>query len=355
MRADETTWRAYDERVALLHDLGPILEHLLGELLRVEGIRVHTVTHRIKSRASLERKLGDKGDKYQSLDDLHDLLGVRVITYFPDEVDRVAELVQAEFEVDHEHSVDKRALLDPDRFGYLSLHYICALDGTRAELKEHARFTGQRFEIQIRSILQHAWAEIEHDRGYQTTAAIPRILRRRFSRLAGLLELADAEFQALRDEASSYREHVGETPPSQVPIDQTSVEDLIKRNPTIAELDSHLAAEYADELEEPTDLRYIGKLAARLQRTGLTTIQGVTDALDRHRDGVRRFAEVFLKENRHGIAPRGITLFYLAYLLAAEQGAAVVRELVSETAADPSLAESILGEVEAAYTAVVAP
>ena len=57
-----------------------------------------------------------------------DLLGVRIITYFPDEVDKAAKLVEREFCVDPDNSVDKRSILDPDRFGYLSLHYVLTLN-----------------------------------------------------------------------------------------------------------------------------------------------------------------------------------------------------------------------------------
>ena len=171
-----------------------VAEHLLRELLTTEDLRVHSITHRVKTKKSLERKISEKASEYQSLDDVHDLLGCRVITYFPDEVDAVAAVVEREFAVDWPNSVDKRALLDPDRFGYLSLHYVVTFNDSRVALAEYARFGGCRFEIQIRSILQHAWAEIEHDLGYHTTGAVPRTIRRRFSRLAGMLEMADDEF-----------------------------------------------------------------------------------------------------------------------------------------------------------------
>ncbi|TMR94372.1 GTP pyrophosphokinase [Nonomuraea basaltis] len=104
--------------------------------------------------------------------------------------------------------MDKRKALDPDRFGYLSLHYVASLDTRRAELAEYKRFANNGFEIQIRSILQHAWAEIEHDLGYKSRLGVPSTTRRRFSRLAGLLELADAEFVSIRDELRLYEKRV---------------------------------------------------------------------------------------------------------------------------------------------------
>jgi ppGpp synthetase/RelA/SpoT-type nucleotidyltranferase len=113
-------------------------------------------------------------------------------------------MVEREFVVDRTNSVDKRTLLDPDRFGYQSLHYVAALSVARTGLAEYGRFTGLRVEIQIRSTLQHAWAEIEHDLGYKSAAGVPRDIRRRFSRIAGLLELADEEFSVIRRDLDAY-------------------------------------------------------------------------------------------------------------------------------------------------------
>ena len=107
------------------------------------------------------------------------LYGARLITYFADEVEHLASLVETEFEIDRVNSVDKRQTQEPDRFGYLSVHYIAELKDTRTSLPEYRRFKGVKFEVQVRSILQHTWAEIEHDLQYKNVEAIPRELRRR--------------------------------------------------------------------------------------------------------------------------------------------------------------------------------
>lgn len=83
--------------------------------------------------------------------------------------------------------------MEPDRFGYCSVHYVVEMSQKRLNLYEHQAYEGLKCEIQIRSVLQHAWAEIEHDLGYKSEIAIPKRIRRNFSRLAGLLEIADKE------------------------------------------------------------------------------------------------------------------------------------------------------------------
>jgi len=96
-------------------------------------------------------------------------------------------------------------LLQEEKFGYQGVHYLVALREQRTSLPEYKRFGGLIAEIQVRTILQHAWAEIEHDIQYKSVETIPLPLRRRFMSLAGLLEIADREFQAVQDEDERLR------------------------------------------------------------------------------------------------------------------------------------------------------
>ena len=108
-------------------------------------------------------------------------------------------MLHQEFEI-LERSDKTEDLLEDERFGYQSVHYLVRLTRARAELAEYQRFARAITEVQVRTILQHAWAEIEHDIQYKSSAAIPRDIRRRFMALAGMLELADREFQAIQDQ-----------------------------------------------------------------------------------------------------------------------------------------------------------
>jgi putative GTP pyrophosphokinase len=313
---------AYEARCETLADLGPVVEHLVQELLRADDIRVHSVRHRVKTKESVQRKVGRKDASYEHLEEIHDLLGLRVITFFPDEVDQVAGVIEAEFSIDHENSVDKRALLDPDRFGYLSRHYVATLDKDREQLTEHVRFEGCCFEIQIRSILQHAWAEIEHDLGYHNAGAIPDSFRRRFSRLAGLLEIADDEFQTLRNEIAEYQSVVDkdvDRAPESVPIDQDSITALVKGNDALVALDGYIVHTLGSELVE--GVPQAGVNSARLRREGFETIAQVADSIQERDKVIRAFVDQWAQ--RPGRQPRpsiyqGISLFYLMYVLVAE-------------------------------------
>jgi ppGpp synthetase/RelA/SpoT-type nucleotidyltranferase len=180
----------------------------------------------VKTRESLSQKLKRPDREYDSLDQITDLAGIRIITYFEPDVNQIASIIEDEFEIQWSDSEDKRSLLDPDRFGYSSVHYIASFSEVRCALTEYRHFAGFRFEVQIRSILQHAWAEIEHDLGYKSELSIPRETRRRFSRVAGLLELADAEFTAIRSELEEYANRVAElieSEPHRVLVDKVSL------------------------------------------------------------------------------------------------------------------------------------
>lgn len=321
MKIDPDFHRDYEDRCGILEDLGPVVERLIQELLRAAGIDAHSIRHRIKTKDSLQRKVGTKDASYDGLGDVHDLLGLRVITFFPGEVDRAAKVIEREFTIDHENSVDKRALLDPDRFGYLSLHYVASLDESRAQLTEHARFENQKFEIQIRSILQHAWAEIEHDLGYHTAGAIPDSFRRRFSRLAGLLEIADDEFETLRNEIAQYQSSVNKDiskAPESVPIDQDSILALIRSNKIIRDLDQRIAVTLQSTLVDGAP--GAGATAARFKWTKVKTIGKLVDALSQRREIVEKFAEHWATKRGPANTDiwEGITLFYLVYVLIAE-------------------------------------
>jgi len=309
-----------------LDEFGETLTKLINTILKRQGINAHEITFRVKRRQSAAEKVKNNPEKYASLEDLTDLLGVRVITYFSEQVDAVAKIIADEFDIDHGSSVDKRTILDPDRFGYLSLHYIARLNSRRAELPEHQVFAPLRFELQIRSILQHAWAEIEHDLGYKSRAAVPRQVRRRFSRLAGLLELADDEFLAIRDELSKYEEVISreiKTRPDSVTVDRISIREFILQNELVQRLDIEVAQASGDDLEPEGDMAvsYSNRIVSILSVLGVTDIQEVAKLLEDNKDGIIAFAERWALSGdgasyKSDVLPRGVSLYYLGYILA---------------------------------------
>ena len=193
---DEELLQQYRQLLPTLEKLSDDAYDLLSHTLRDQGIYVTAIERRIKTEKSLARKLALKGTKYKRIDDITDLVGLRVITVYTDEVDKVAVIVKNIFDIDWQESVDKRKLHDLNSFGYNSLHYICRL-----------KTGGLRFELQMRTALQHVWSTIMHDTGYKGDVKIPREYLRQFNRLAGMMELLDDEFSRLRFVLTDYRRH----------------------------------------------------------------------------------------------------------------------------------------------------
>ena len=190
----EMLLQQYRELRPTLQKLSDEAYDLLSHALREQGIYITAMEHRVKTEKSLTGKLELKGAKYKSIDDITDLVGLRVITFYTDEVDKVATIAKRVFDIDWKESVDKRKLHQLDSFGYNSLHFICRLHSG-----------GPRFELQMRTALQHVWSTIEHDTGYKGDVKIPREYKRQFSRLAGMMELIDDEFSRLRMVLTDYR------------------------------------------------------------------------------------------------------------------------------------------------------
>lgn len=267
-----TVMAEYDGKCRLYQNFTSEIEHQLKKLLDAEGIIYNAVTSRLKDRESLSKKIDRKKDKYSALDNLTDIAGVRVITYYAEDVDKVAEIVEREFEVDRKNSIDKRKSLEPDRFGYCSVHYVVEMSQERIKLRENQAFRGLKCEIQIRSVLQHAWAEIEHDLGYKSEIAIPKGIRRNFSRLAGLLEIADKEFQEIRSFLWSYQNEAAEKIMNgefqDVEIDAVLLKVIVTTNPDIEEINKAIGnycdppfdSEFSTELVESDidDLHWLG-------------------------------------------------------------------------------------------------
>ena len=186
----------FQKRLPELEILAQQAYDQLQGALREQGIYVTAMEHRVKTEHSLAGKLELKGAKYKTIDDVTDLVGIRVITFYTDEVDKVAAIAKRIFDIDWQESVDKRKH-QLNAFGYNSLHYICRL-----------KTGGPRFELQMRTALQHVWSTIEHDIGYKGDVKLPPEFRRQFSRLAGMLELADDEFSRLRSTITDYRRKI---------------------------------------------------------------------------------------------------------------------------------------------------
>ena len=233
--------------------MAEVIPERLKGFFNEAGLIVAAVEHRVKTEESLAGKLNLKGSKYQSIFDITDIVGMRVITFYIDDVDKDASVMERLFEIDWENSVDKRKAHEADSFGYLSLHYICRIPESAYYDPEHPELNKIRFEMQMRTLLQHAWANMNHDTGYKSGVDIPKVYVRNLSRLAGLLEIADDEFSRIRRELADYRRHVKQLVASgnlsEVPLDGDSFRSYLAIRP-FDSLNRRIASMNQAEIQE---------------------------------------------------------------------------------------------------------
>lgn len=196
----------YDHNRARYVDMVESVEKLLKTLLTVNNIPYYNISGRVKDKESCVEKFKRKA--YSSYEQLMDLAALRIITQTTAETKFVCPLIAKEFTVDWENSGDKSDSMEIDKVGYLSIHYVVSFSSSRLDLPEYAKFKGLCCEIQVRSLLQHTWAEIAHDRSYKFSGVLPNEIQRRFYLIAGTLELMDQEFCVLIDEINQYAERV---------------------------------------------------------------------------------------------------------------------------------------------------
>jgi putative GTP pyrophosphokinase len=294
------------------------IENLVTILLREKNFNVLSVTSRTKTLDSLKNKISNEAKHYKKLSDIDDLTGIRIICFFSDDVDKVAEIINSDFKVIKDRSVDKRKLLEPDRFGYISLHNIVELSDNRSELPEYQRFQGLRCEVQIRSILQHAWAEIEHDLGYKSSIGIPNEIKRKFSRQAGILELADEQFVDIKKDILKYRKEI-QTKISHsyknIFIDNISINNYLDRSETVYRIDLRIASETKNKTSNTIQLFRIEQIIKICQYFKIKTIDELEILLMKNEDQIISIAKTI---DLNSAIDRGDSIWFLGYSLSAK-------------------------------------
>ena len=235
----------YRDKRPQFEQLRQVVMSKLETAVKQSGMQLDSMESRVKAEKSLAGKLQRKGYKYQSLSDITDIFGARIITFYNEDVDRISSIVETLFDIDWPNSVDKRKMHQFDSFGYNSLHYICRLPRQLYFDPEHPGLNDLPFELQMRTALQHVWSAIQHDIGYKTDIETPMEYHRDLSRLAGLLELADNEFSRIRKSISDYRHRARNLMEDgkfdEVPLDGDTFRSYLNMHP-FAKLNQRIAA-----------------------------------------------------------------------------------------------------------------
>jgi GTP pyrophosphokinase len=308
------------------------------------------VESRAKDVPSFEGKISRPGKSYiDPLKEITDLCGCRVILYYQDDVDRVAEAIRAEFLISEENLSRQPHLLEVDRFGYLSAHYIVSVGKARTNLTEWRPYADLVAEIQVRTVIQHAWSAVSHALQYKQEAAIPSKLQRRLHRIAGLFELADEEFVGIRIEREGLRLQAREDlerGDDSVPLTAAAISEFLSTWQGVGRLTA--AAEKVgftitgedDDEYDPSE--YISSIYDTAVLAGISDVGGLRSALEQADVGyLQRLWDIYKKE-------RGSTEWtvggpFVAWLMLINNaGARVTPEFLVTRGFDSEIARRVL-------------
>jgi len=272
------------------------LERFLKGILQGSQIEIHKIEARAKDPTSVHLKLLRKRYRHPQTQ-LTDKVGGRIITYYSSDVDRVVDLLRPHLEIDPRKSVDKRMMLGLRGFGYSSVHIIARLRGNEAKKSAYACLDGVWFEIQVRSILEHAWAEVEHEIVFKSGIQHPDTVIRRFAAIAGTLEVLSTEFTSLKYERQksieTFRQRYADGLDLQSGFDSVRLLGFLEN-----EFPANPSWRWSEETGQPFPPKIEATCVAALKQCGLGSAKSLKPFLKRkaYRQAIKSFATTELKK-----------------------------------------------------------
>ncbi|NOY78229.1 MAG: hypothetical protein GXO76_10220 [Calditrichaeota bacterium] len=258
------------------------LKNLFEALLTSNNIGFLQIETRVKSLPSFLDKVYRliASDRYKG-QTFADLVGIRLITYYNEDVYEIARLVEQQFTVHAKNSEYESHNRSPDQFGYSSLHYKVSLSPDKPYFHALEKFQNILFEVQIRTVAQHAWAAIDHKIRYKTAEQIPQDVQREIFRLSALFELADNQFLSIkkklearaREELKKYK--AGD---SSVKINALTLDHFFETHrdaiESIVQQAREIGFQKTSIQHDPNSIRYLLML---FQRLGIVTIDDLEE------------------------------------------------------------------------------
>ncbi|WP_241904759.1 GTP pyrophosphokinase family protein [Vibrio cyclitrophicus] len=181
------------------------VEQALIQFLEEHSLSSFDVNKRVKEEKSfLEKVVRKSYDK--PFEQMEDIAGVRVICYYNEDLVLIEKIIKEQFVVLSQSNKSKE--LEDDQFGYTSNHYIVQLKADWLKAPNYRNLDGLKIEIQVRTILMHAWAAISHKLLYKSENDVPKEFKRKLNRLSALIELADEQFDQIKNLKVEYQTNV---------------------------------------------------------------------------------------------------------------------------------------------------
>lgn len=274
-KSDDTIVRYLDQQERFTF-LAQEVAFLVEQRLQEKQIGYASVTWRIKTIDSLLNKIKRKGYT-DPLNQVTDVAGVRIVHLYHVDQPKILEIIENEFKI-IEHS-DKQSLMREDEFGYSAHHY---------NVKISPKYYGPRYdrirnlscELQVRTVLQDAWAIVSHHLQYKNETAVPKPLRRKLNALAGTFEVADHHLDSLRSEREKYKTSIGQQSEKTLSSEELNLDTYL-----------HIIREQYPDLPLETTPGAAENVYDILQHSGIRTVGQLRYLYERTRDARKEFAE----------------------------------------------------------------
>lgn len=194
--------KQYNENFPRYERLAINLQQALKAFLAENAIPYLDVLYRVKDVDSAYEKVSRK-EFDTPFEQIEDWSGLRVICYYPSDVNKICEIIKQEFDIISQEDTAKRLALK--EFGYRSTHFILKVKSSWMLPPNYRGLENFKAEVQVRTILMHAWAEVEHKLQYKSTEQVPEQFQRKLYLLSAKFEEADGQFEELRDGITKYR------------------------------------------------------------------------------------------------------------------------------------------------------
>lgn len=192
---------SFETKKPLYERLATNVCEAINSFLSENNISALSVSYRIKSFESFSEKITRKGYR-NPFEETEDICGIRVIVYFPDDVIKIDEIIRKEFNIlESEIKADQ---LNDDQFGYRSNHFVVSINDSWLLTPNYRGLKELKAEIQVRTVLMHAWADLSHKLAYKEKGSTPPQFLRNIYQLSALFELADERFEHLRQQKGEH-------------------------------------------------------------------------------------------------------------------------------------------------------
>ncbi|MFH9367268.1 hypothetical protein OG728_22010 [Streptomyces microflavus] len=289
----EELTRQYEEKESGYANLCKELEFSLKNKMDEAGIKWHSITARPKTLKSFLEKVERKSYS-NPFSETEDLAGARIVCLFMGDLKRTEGVISGIFTVLNKE--DKINEGDVSAFGYMSHHYICKLSDRYAG-ERYDSIKNLKFEIQVRTILMDAWANMSHYLSYKSEESIPKDLVKDFHALSALLYVGDRQFEGLYNASSRSA---------------AAAEDAILRSPDIQETEVNsdtvqaLLEKMFPERQVATS-ETIADLIAELHAFGLNDLTEVSRVVEENKqEAIRKERKEPICDDEGNIIKRAI-------------------------------------------------